>query len=111
MRNIFFILILLSFSVHSHDKIYVGQFTYGHEVSVFKECNSDKLYWLQASGFLMQPVQDTALAMDKPYTPIYLTFRGHEIFEQADGFQADYDYQMHLSEVISFSASIPTACQ
>lgn len=111
MRAVLFLLSLVSLFAHAHDKVYRGQYTYGHEVSVFQECGNDKLYWLQGSGFLMQEIEAAALAMPKPYTPIYLEFRGHEHFEEVDGFRAEYEYQMHLSEVQSYSAAIPDECQ
>jgi hypothetical protein len=107
------LLILLVFSSYTqaHDEIFEGQYTYGNEVSIFKECNSEKVYWLQGSGLLISEVQQLALSAPKSYTPIYLSFRGHEHFEAVDGYQADYEHQLHLSEVKAYSASIPVGCK
>ena len=110
MFRVFCLVLLLPLVVQAHDEIYEGSYTYGNEVSIFSECNSDKVYWLQGSGFLMSEVFQLALNANKPYTAIYLKFRGHEHFEEVDGYQASYDYQVHLSEVKAFSSAIPSNC-
>ena len=62
-------------------------------------------------GFLLSQIKNLALAGDESYTPIYLEFRGHEHFEEVDGYQAEYDFQVHLSEVKSYVADIPVSCK
>lgn len=38
-----------------------GFFTYGHEVSVFQNCNDSKLYWL--NGLDMQNIEQASLSL------------------------------------------------
>jgi hypothetical protein len=106
----YFLLFMFSSYALSHDQIFEGKYTYGNEVSIFQECNGEKVYWLEGSGFLISDVKALALKGDKPYTAIYLKFRGHEHFEEVDGFQADYDYQIHVSEVKEYDAKMPEIC-
>lgn len=104
-------LLLFSSPTFADDKIYEGHYTYGDEVSIFKACGKDKVYWLAASGFVFSDVKVLALASDEPYMPVYLKFRGHEHFEEVDGYQAKYDFQIHVSEVKKFSKKIPVFCK
>jgi len=110
MQKYFLLAVLFVLPAHAHDELLEGYFTYGNEVSTFKACNSDDIYWLSYSGFLMSQVKSLALAQPKPYTSIFLKFRGHEHFEEVDGYQAQYKRQLHLSEVISFNVEIPSNC-
>lgn len=111
MHKYFLVALILSPFTQAHDEIYEGKYTYGNEVSVFKECGKEKVYWLEGSGFSISELWSLALAQEKPYTPIYIKFRGHEHFELVDGFQAEYEYQMYLSEVKEFSVTIPQHCE
>ena len=102
---------LLSCAGPVDDEIFAGRYIYGHEVSEFRPCDEDKAYWLSSATELIAEVRALASSQAKPYTPVYLKFRGHEIFEMAEGFRADYDYQLYLSEVIEFSADYPQTCR
>ena len=111
MYKFLVICIFIISSVEAHDSEFVGQFTFGNEVSIFKACNSEKIYWLEGSGFLMADLETLMLQDPKPYTTFLLKFRGHEHFEEVDGYQADYKYQMHLSEIIEFNKNVPHDCK
>jgi hypothetical protein len=106
-------LLLIFFSLYAQSKesIYSGLYTYGNEVSEFKECHTKTVYWLSGNPELMQPLKDTALSTKRPYTPVYLRFFGQQDLSPKTGFKAQYDQHLELNSVISHSLVIPKECQ
>lgn len=111
MKFIPLLLILFSLCVQGKETIYSGLYTYGHEVSEFKQCHTKTVYWLTGDADLMQPIKDSALTAKRPYTPIYLTFFGQPGSPSKTGFKSQYDQHLILTTVISHSLNIPKECQ
>lgn len=105
------LLILFGLCAHAEPTIYSGLYTYGHEVSEFKQCHTKTVYWLTGNPELMRPVKDAALNAKRPYTPVYLRFFGQQDLSPKTGFKAQYDQHLELNSVISHSLVIPKECQ
>ena len=75
-------------------------------------CNSDKVYWVSASSWTQQPLLEYYKHnVTKPYQPVYIQFRGLILDEKLDGFAADYDGLIRISEIKNRAAKIPEDCQ
>lgn len=94
----------------AHDNTYTGYYIYGNEVSIFKPCNETKEYWLHTSESKLSTIRADILALETPYQPIYLKFKGYEHIESVEGYAMQYDMNIHLSEVIEYRVDIPSHC-
>ena len=105
------ILLTLSFHTVAHDEIYRGTYTWGHEVDVFKPCDSKKEYWVSYNwaGYRLKEFYKNNTT--QPYQPIYLEFRGHLLNEEVDGFAEQYDGLIHISEVKTLSKEVSGTCK
>jgi hypothetical protein len=75
-------------------------YTHGYEVHSFRPCNSGQTWWVSGTRYVLGDLQEYVTAsMEHPYQPVYLEFRGHPHVEAIDGFAADYDGVVHISEV------------
>lgn len=88
-----------------------GVYTRGHEVRSFQPCDSNRQFWVSASSWVQMPL--TAF-VDRyatgPYRRVYLEFRGQMLDESLDGFAADYDGLLRVSEIYAISVDIPAGC-
>lgn len=94
------------------DRVYKGRYYRGAEVNSFHPCNSESTYWVSASSWVMNPVWSTLRKQTiQPYQPIYLEFRGHLLDEVVDGFAADYNGLIRISEIYHLGVAIPPDCK
>lgn len=94
------------------DLIYSGRYTWGAEVNSFQPCESDSVYWVSASSWVLDPLKRFIEAHTaSPYQSVYVEFRGHLLDEQVGGFAADYDGLIRISEVLERAAAIPNTCR
>ena len=115
MKKLLFVFIfclpLIAFGAE-YDEIYKGKYTWGHEVDVFRPCNSKKAYWVSASSWIQGPLLDFYKSkVTKPYQPIYIEFRGHMLDEEVEGFATDYDGFIRFSEIKKNTLEIPNECK
>jgi hypothetical protein len=114
MRNLIAIcIILFAVNASAQDGNYKGKYSWGEGVDTFQPCGSQKIYWVShgwgsinsdLNGFYRKHTT-------KPYQAIYIEFRGHFHYEESDGFAADYDGIIHISEIKKLSGTIPDSCK
>lgn len=93
------------------DQQYSGIYVWGHEVHEFTPCNQDQTFWVSASAWVVGDLLEHYKADHaEPYQPLYLRFRGGILDEEVDGFASEYDGLIRISEVLEWSATIPTDC-
>jgi hypothetical protein len=101
---------LIVFSA-GYDQLYSGRYIRGAEVDVFKPCGSHKVFWVSASSWVKGPLLDFYRSSTrKPYQAIYIEFRGHMLDEEVDGFAADYDGLVRISEIRKKTLVISPQC-
>jgi len=94
-----------------NDSIYAGRFVWGAEVITFQPCHSKKVYWVSASSWIRGPLLEFYKnTTTKPYQPVYIQFRGQLLDEKVDGFAADYDGLMRISEIKKTALQLPEHC-
>ena len=94
------------------DRIYTGLYYRGAEVNSFHPCHSESTYWVSASSWVLNPVKSYLQRYTiMPYQPIYLEFRGHLLDEVVDGFAADYDGLIRISEIHHLGVAVPPDCK
>ncbi|MBF4218638.1 hypothetical protein, partial [Vibrio anguillarum] len=83
---------------------YEGYFTYGHEVSAFRACNENTVFWLNGEQDGMRVIQKESLkAMNKkqePYQSVYVQFIGRPDSRNPIGFEDSYDGLLYLIKLI-----------
>ena len=95
----------------AHDAIHKGAYIWGHEVNVFKPCGSKGVYWVSYNWEGNKIKEYYNENTTQPYQSIYLEFRGHYLNEEVDGFAEDYDGLIHISEIKTLSAQVPSTCK
>ncbi|CAH0533094.1 hypothetical protein VST7929_00947 [Vibrio stylophorae] len=100
---------------HDPEDGYRGIYTYGQDVSNFRLCNTNQVYWLRGEPKAMQSIQ-SEIAMqsalnDDPYPSIYLHFSGEIDAPPAQGVAADYDGVIHLEALHISLMKAPSNCQ
>ena len=94
-----------------YDSEYQGIYYWGAEVNTFSPCDSEKTYWVSGSSWVLRPLHDYAKEETKsPYEPVYIEFRGHLLDEKLDGFAAEYEGLIRISEIRLKSLKIPQLC-
>ena len=82
--------------------VYIGQLTIGHEVYSFSECGSGIYYWFETNQNLQKKIANTyekeTLGME-PYTPILVEIVGSTSDYDGDGFAANYDGIITISDL------------
>jgi hypothetical protein len=93
------------------DQQFSGAYVWGHEVHTFQSCDQSEIHWVSASGWVIADLlQHYESFPGEPYEPLYITFRGHILDEEVDGFASDYAGLIRISEVLDWSATVPSAC-
>jgi len=88
-----------------------GVYTRGHEVRSFQPCQSNRQFWVSASSWVQRPLTEYVEGHAAgPYHQVYLEFRGQMLDEPLDGFAADYDGLVRVSEIYTISVDIPPGC-
>ncbi len=101
--------------ISMHKGIYIS----GHEVSSYQPCEEALTYWVTAT-----PASDTlnqlsirlSESRNAPYQPIYIESEIHPVDRNShpafiDGFAADYDAVIEITNVTVQLTDIPSHCQ
>lgn len=85
-------------------------YIWGHEVNSLQLCGESASYWASFNWAGQEMHEYYRANAQQPYQPMYLEFRGVLLDEQRDGFAADYDGLLHISEVYRYDFELPTDC-
>ena len=92
-------------------QIYSGIFVWGAEVRTFAPCGQKVRYWVSGPGSVTAPLLEFYRKnTTQPYGRIYITLRGQLLDEERDGFAADYDGLLKVSQVLGMSKDAPREC-
>src|SRR6478735_8397825 len=90
------------------DQIYSGMFVWGAEVRSFSPCDQKVRYWVSGPDSVTAPLLEFYRKnTTQPYGRIYISLRGQLLDEARDGFAADYDGLLKVSQVLSMSKDAP----
>src|SRR5688572_31225307 len=83
------------------DDVFLGRYYWGAEVDSFRPCGQSDSYWVSASSWVQAPLIGLVKTQtEEPYKPVFVKFRGHFLDEVRDGFAAEYDGLIRISEVL-----------
>lgn len=89
-------------------------YTWGHEVEIFRPCDSEKDFWVIGDQSLLLTLRNKSEAQSRviglPYQSLYIEAMGIQEGKANDGFAADYDGVYRLVAVKAVSISIPADC-
>jgi hypothetical protein len=99
-------------SASDFDDVFSGRYYWGAEVDSFHPCGKGASYWVSASSWVQAPLIELVKTQTKePYRPVFVKFRGHLLDEERDGFAADYDGLIRISEILEMSSELPADCR
>jgi hypothetical protein len=88
-----------------------GLYYWGAEVHVICRCGRDLCFWVRGEPEVVEPLkQYVQKQTDRPYQPVHILYRGHELDEPTAGFAASYDGYEAVVEVLSITAELPEHC-
>ncbi|KJG57088.1 hypothetical protein UA38_12000 [Photobacterium kishitanii] len=92
-----------------------GYFTYGHEVSDFRKCNTNtKIFWLNGDSSQMQIIEKESLQLaqefNEPYKDIYVIFSGFIEQREPVGFEEETDGLLYMTKLLKYSKVRPISC-
>lgn len=96
--------------LQAHDEIFEGRYYWGEGVDSFRLCSSATHYWTSYGFAGVKLRAFYTKNTTAPYEPVYLRFRGHVLNEEVDGFAAEYDGLIRISEILEVSTQIPEEC-
>lgn len=93
-----------------------GIYTWGAEVESLQPCGQSVIWWVEGSDAVRAPLHakaDQRRAEDprQPYPLIYVEGRGRLLGKADDGFAADYENVLELTEVSRIEAPPPADCR
>ncbi|MBR0572604.1 MULTISPECIES: hypothetical protein [Pasteurellaceae] len=79
-----------------------GLLTFGHEVSSFEPCGSEKAYWIIDPTDKLNNLYNEKLAKpSEPYTPVLAELVLKDLGKATEGFAEDYDSVVEAIEIKS----------
>jgi hypothetical protein len=81
-----------------------GRLVIGHEVRSFKPCDSRVDFWISGDSPALQEIISGYYRFtedSQPYTPLFAEIKGYTKAPPIDGFGADYDSAIVVSELIN----------
>lgn len=107
--------LLVLFGCSNHSVTFEGYFTYGHETSVFRQCNQMQYFWLNGEPKPMDIIDNASLQLaeklEEPYQKIYIKFSGFVEYREPVGFEEETDGIIYMRELIEKSESPPRHCK
>jgi len=89
-----------------------GEYVWGAEVSTFRPCGSDSVFWVLASPQLLDKLRTAhGTLTTKPYEPIYVRVRGARSPEKRDGFAEEYNGYFRITAVLETRRERPGECR
>src|SRR5687768_14197026 len=84
--------IISKVEVNKTPKLFKGLYTYGHEVSTFRECGNSKVYWLNDSLSSMQKSYEKSTEfLSYPYESVYAEVEGYLAGKSNMGYASEYE--------------------
>ncbi|OLQ90109.1 hypothetical protein BIY22_03635 [Vibrio panuliri] len=112
---LFIALLLVSGCSVSNKKQYEGYFTYGSEVSDFRSCGTNEIYWLNGEQKQMEAIEQMSLEkarnVGEPYQQIYVLFSGFAENREPIGFEEQTDGLIYMTELIESSSQSKESCK
>ncbi len=103
---------LLACNTQAKESKLTGHYTYGVEVNVFQPCNLKTAFWvIGPDKIISKIVTQYEMLTSKPYEKIFITLTGEYTSKATDGFAADYDGQVKVTNVIKTRKSSATDCK
>ena len=88
-----------------------GLYYWGAEVNVLCPCGGEDCFWVRADTEVLGRLRTfVEQQTDKPYQPVFLSYRGQRLDEPGAGFAAEYEGYLAIAEVVSISVSLPADC-
>jgi uncharacterized protein YecT (DUF1311 family) len=89
-----------------------GHYAFGHEVESFQPCGSGLAYWVVGSSDVLDLLHsEHAARVDEPYEPVYAALRAVSQPPASDGFAADYDGLIRVTEVVDVRTRSTQDCR
>lgn len=91
---------------------FTGAYVWGHEVNTFQSCGEGNIYWVIASAPVLTQLQSNHNSVSaEPYNAIQITFLGHYLDEETDGFAMQYDGYIQVSELLDWKPAVASECK
>ena len=89
-----------------------GILIYGHEVRSFQPCDSDRMFWIHATGEHHRELLGQYNRLDAgPYEKLYAEIDGEFSDQMAGMFSRDFDVVINLNQVHQVSKQAMNSCQ
>ncbi|MDQ2069921.1 hypothetical protein [Natronospira bacteriovora] len=90
---------------------FYGSYVWGHEVNIFQPCGIDAEFWVLADPPVLEELrQYHDEHTEELYQEIYIRFMGSRVYDEVDGFAADYDGLIEVYEILRMSTEFPDEC-
>jgi hypothetical protein len=94
------------------EKLFEGRYAWNDIRNTLQPCGSVQIYWLDASddvqSKLRKFVKGHAAGRQQP---VYVELRGQLGPAPRDGFGADYDGMLKVSDIVQMKGFVPAACR
>ena len=82
-------------------KIFKGLYTFGNEVSIFRDCNTGKVYWVtDSTGNINRMYAAVKRYPAYPYESIYAEVRGYLNGKSKMGYASEYENELIVNDVL-----------
>lgn len=89
-------------SSNDRSKLFKGMYSFGNEVSTFRDCNTGKIYWLEdESKKLNELYKNTTGILSYPYESIYVEVKGYLKGKSVLGYAEEYENVILVTEVVA----------
>jgi hypothetical protein len=111
---LFFAIAMIGGCASSLEQKFEGYFTYGHETSVFRQCNDSKYFWLNGESSERDVIDRASLELSEkvgePYQAVYVVFAGYTEQREPVGFEEETDGLLYMTNLIDYSEEFPSNC-
>ena len=108
-------LFLVSGCSVSNKQQYEGYFTYGSEVSDFRSCGTNEIFWLNGEHKQMEVIEqaslEKAIKVGEPYQEIYVLFSGFAENRKPVGFEEETNGLIYMTKLIKSSSQLTESCK
>lgn len=82
-------------------KIFRGLYTFGNEISIFRDCNTGKVYWVtDSTGNINRMYAAVKRYPAYPYESIYAEVRGYLNGKSKMGYASEYENELIVNDVL-----------
>ena len=90
----------------SDKAVYKGLYSFGPEVTSFKNCDDTHEYWVTDSSAQLE-LKYSQMNFEKPYEPVYVEVEGNKVKSGDEGKGAGFDSTLIVKKVIKITREIP----